>query len=307
MTVDLSQVEIVDAHHHLWELGRFPYLWLAPNAPPARFGDHTSIKRNYLPAEYRADFAGFNLRGSVHVQANCGANDPVAETKWLQSLSQRTGTPNAIVAEVDLCRTDAPQLIARHAASPLLRGVRAMVAWDADGRWRFADRPGILLDPAFRRGTQALIECNLSLDLVVVPSQLTEVADLASAMPDLRIVINHLGQPESGADESGQAGNEDIWYRGIEKLKPHENVFIKASGLWIIDKSWRPDRLRPFVTHVLATFGAHRVMYGSNLPVEKVNTPAAVQIRILAEILADFPIDDLQKILSDTAKEFYRI
>lgn len=302
MTLDLSQIAIVDAHHHLWELGRFPYLWLAPNAPPARFGDHTSIKRNYLPADYRADFAGFNLQGSVHVQANCGANDPVAETKWLQSLSENTGTPNAIIAEVDLCRSDATQLIARHADSPLLRGVRAMVAWDAEGRWRFADRPGILLEPAFRRGAQALIECNLSLDLVAVPGQLTEIADLAAAMPDLRIALNHLGHPEPG-----QTGNEDIWYRGIEKLRPLENVSIKASGLWTIDKSWRPDRLRPFLTHVLNTFGADRVMYGSNLPVEKVNTSAAAQIRTLAEICADFPIKDLQKVLSGTAKDFYRI
>lgn len=307
MTIDFSQIEIIDAHHHLWELGRFPYLWLAPNAPPARFGDHTSIKRNYLPPDYRADFAGFNLQGSVHVQANCGANDPVAETKWLQSLSERTGTPNAIIAEVDLCKSDAPHLIARHAASPLLRGVRAMVAWDVDGRWRFADRPGILLESAFRRGAQMLIERNLSLDLVVVPSQLHEVADLASAMPDLRIVINHMGQPETGPEEPGQAANENLWFRGIEKLKPLENVFIKASGLWIIDKGWRTDRLRPYVTHALNTLGAHRVMYGSNLPVEKVNTPAVAQIRTLVEILADFPIDDLQKVLSGTAKNFYRI
>lgn len=307
MTLDLSQIAIVDAHHHLWELGRFPYLWLAPNAPPARFGDHTSIKRNYLPADYRADFAGFNLQGSVHVQANCGANDPVAETKWLQSLSENTGTPNAIIAEVDLCRSDAAQLIARHAGSALLRGVRAMVAWDAEGRWRFADRPGILLDPAFRRGAQTLIERNLSLDLVTVPSQLTEIADLAAAMPDLRIALNHLGQPEPGQPDSSQAGNQDIWYRGIDELKPLENVTIKASGLWTIDKSWRPDRLRPFITHVMNTFGAHRVMYGSNLPVEKVNTSAATQIRTLAEICADFPIDVLQKVLSGTAKDFYRI
>jgi len=312
VTIDLSQLAIVDAHHHLWELGRFPYLWLAPNAPPARFGDHTLIKRNYLPADYRADFAGFNLQGSVHVQANCGANDPVAETKWLQLLSENTCTPNAIIAELDLCQADAPQLIARHAESPLLRGVRAMVAWDAEGRWRFADRPGVLLEPAFRRGAQALIERNLSLDLVAVPSQLTEIADLAAAMPDLRIALNHLGQPEPGQPDSGQAepsqaGNQDIWYRGIEELKLLDNVSIKASGLWTIDKSWRPDQLRPFVTHVLNTFGAHRVMYGSNLPVEKVNTSAATQIRTLAEILADFPIDDLQKVLSGTAKDFYRI
>ncbi len=302
MTADISHMPIVDAHHHLWELARFPYAWLAPDAPPARFGDHTSIKRDYLPADYRADFEGFQLQGSVHVQANCGADDPVAETKWLQALSDTRGFPTAAVAEVDLCAANAFRLIERHAEFSVLRGVRAMVAWDAEGRWRFADRPGILLEPGFRRGVQALVDHNLSLDLVVLPGQLPEVADLAAAIPDLRIVINHLGQPEPD-----QPGNEELWHHGIDMLKLCDNVFIKASGLWLIDKSWHPDRLRPFVTHVVETLGANRIMYGSNLPVEKVNTHIPAQIKALTDILAGLSSDDLRKVFSGTAKKFYRI
>ena len=302
MSIDISRMPIVDAHHHLWELARFPYAWLAPDAPPARFGDHTSIKRDYLPADYRADFKGFQLQGSVHVQANCGADDPVAETKWLQTLSDNNGLPTAAVAEVDLCAANASQLIERHAEFTVLRGVRAMVAWDREGRWRFADRPGILLEAAFRRGAKMLVERDLSLDLVVLPGQLTEVADLAAALPDLPIVINHLGQPEPD-----QPGNEALWHQGITQLKSLDNVFIKASGLWLIDKSWHPDRLCPFVTHVVEALGANRIMYGSNLPVEKVNTQIPAQIKALTDILAGLSSDELRKVFSGTAKEFYRI
>lgn len=301
MTVDTSHLAIVDAHHHLWELARFPYSWLAPEAPPARFGDHTSIKRDYLPPDYRADFTGFQLQGSVHVQANCGADDPVAETRWLQSLSEMGPVPGAVVAQADLCADNAPHLIERHAKFPVLRGVRAMVAWDAGGRWRFADRPGILLEPAFRRGVQALVERNLSLDLVVLPGQLPEVADLTDAVPDLRIVINHLGQPEPD-----QPGNEEIWHQGIDMLKSCDNIFIKASGLWLVDKNWHPDRLRPFIGHVIKTMGAKRVMYGSNLPVEKVNTSVPAQIKALTDCLSDFSMDEVNSVFSRTALDFYR-
>lgn len=302
MSVPISHLSIVDAHHHLWELARFPYAWLSPEAPPARFGDHTSIKRDYLPHDYRMDFEGFQLQGSVHVQANCGADDPVAETRWLQSLAETGPVPGAVVAQADLGADDSLRLIERHARFPVLRGIRAMVAWDAGGRWRFSDRPGVLLEPAFRRGVQALVDHNLSLDLVVLPGQLPEVADLAAAMPDLRIVINHLGQPEPD-----QPGNEELWHHGIYMLKPCENIFIKASGLWLIDKDWNPDRLRPFISHVIKTMGAKRVMYGSNLPVEKVNTPVPAQIRALIDCLADRTAEEVNSVFSRTALEFYRI
>ena len=302
MTREASQLEIVDAHHHLWELSRFPYRWLAPDAPPRRFGDHSAIKQNYLPADYRADFSGLNLVGSVHVQANCGATDPVAETEWLQGLSDKSGVPTAAVAEADLTTSDAPALIARHAAFPVTRGVRAMVAWDTAGRWRFAERPHVLAEPGFRSNVQALSEHDLSLDLVVVPTQLGEVGDLARELPSLGIAINHLGQVEPD-----QPGNAQGWQKGLAALADLENVHLKISGLWTIDRAWRRDLLAPMVNYALDTLGADRLMFGSNLPVEKVNRDVAAQVATLLQILEHRPAADIRKIFADTARAFYRL
>jgi len=70
-------IKFIDSHQHFWQLSRFPYRWLAPSAAPARFGDKASIRRDFMPADYLHDMSGIPLAASVHVQANCGAADPV--------------------------------------------------------------------------------------------------------------------------------------------------------------------------------------------------------------------------------------
>lgn len=299
---DLASLPIVDAHHHLWELDRFPYGWLSPDAPPRRFGDHTAIKQNYLPDDYRHDFDGLNLTHSVHVQANCGADDPVSETRWLQSLANTHGLPACLVAQADLSKHDAADLIARHAAFPITRGVRALVAWDDAGRWRFADRPHVLADPGFREAVAVLVDHKLSLDLVVVPTQLEEVAHLAEVHPDLPIAINHFGQPEPD-----QTGSAQAWRAGMEAIAARPNIFLKVSGLWTIDRGWDADSLRPFLDHAVHVFGPERLMYGSNLPVEKVNVGASRQVATLFDVFEGLKPNDIQAIFSQTARTFYRL
>ncbi len=298
----LDGLEVVDSHHHFWDLHRFPYSWLAPNAPPARFGSKASIAKNYLPPDYLADMAPINLVGSVHVQANCGAADPVAETRWLQELSDSTGWPSAIIAEVDLCDPNAETIIKAHAAYPALRGIRTPVAWDEAGRWRVAKYPQVLHSPQFRAQMPLLAELGLCLEMVVVPAQLGELADLAQSHPDVCIVVNHFATLEPDQPE-----NADDWYRGITGLAERPNVQMKLSGLWTADKGWSADLLRPFVDHLISHFGADRILYGSNLPVEGVNCPLPQQIAQLAKILADQPKDVVQKIFAQSARRVYRL
>ncbi|KUF08685.1 amidohydrolase family protein [Pseudoponticoccus marisrubri] len=298
----LDGIALVDGHHHFWELGRFPYRWLAPDAPPARFGDKAPIRRDYLPEQYLGAFAGLPLAASVHVQANCGAADPVDETRWLQQLSDRTGWPTAIVAEVDLSAPGAEAQIEAHLQSPALRGIRTPVAWDAAGRWRVASKPGVLADERFRSVLPLLEAHGLCLECVVVPGQLTEVVDLARAHPRLSIVVNHFGtlEPE-------HPGNLAEWQDGIRALAETENVVMKLSGLWTVDRRWRAEALRPHVAHLLSNFGPKRVLYGSNLPVESVSCPLERQFDQLHEMLADQPKTTLQEIFSDTARRIYRL
>ena len=295
-------INFIDAHHHFWDLGRFPYRWLAPSAPPARFGDKSPIRHDYLPSGYLSDMSGLPLTGSVHVQANCGAADPVEETRWLQELAEQTGWPSAAVAEVDLLDPLAPDLIERHAAYPLLKGFRTPVAWDAEGRWRVAAQPHVLTEATFGDAARQIAARGLTLEMVVVPSQLIEVAEFAAAHPGLKIVINHFATLEPALP-----GNADTWRRGIERLADARNVYVKLSGLWTADRAWNAQALQPYITALIATLGARRVMWGSNLPVEGVNCPLQQQIEQLAIMLAGCSHQDLARIFHATAQEVYQL
>lgn len=298
----LDGIALVDGHHHFWDLGRFPYRWLAPGAPPARFGDKAAIRRNFLPEDYLAAFGALPLAASVHVQANCGAADPVEETRWLQELSDATGWPTAIVAEVDLTAPEAEAQIARHLGSPALRGVRTPVAWDEAGRWRVADRPGVLSDATFRGMLALLEDQGLCLECVVVPAQLPEVLALARAHSGLTVVLNHFAtlEPE-------QPGNLQDWRSGIAALAEVPNVVVKLSGLWTVDRGWDATVLHPHVRHLLDCLGGGRVLYGSNLPVEGVNCPLARQFEQLEQVLGDQPSEVLAEVFSGTARRVYRL
>ncbi len=290
---------IVDAHHHFWDLGRFPYTWLAPDAPPRPFGNHDAIKRNFLTAEYQRHFDGLPLVASVHVQANCGAADPSEETAWLAELASATGRPNAVVGGIDLASETAPKVLAAHARYPFAKGVRAMVAHDRTGRWRFSDRPHIISDPVFLKHAAQLVEMGFSLDLVVVPEQLPEVAALAAVLPDLMIIIDHLATPEPVSQFS--------WISGVKALCRFDNVAMKLSGLWTVDKAWHAECLRPYVRHALLQLGGDRLMYGSNTPIETLHCSVSNQVITLAALVAETNPLAINAVFRDTAARLYRL
>src|SRR5689334_9872430 len=47
-----NEFPIVDPHQHFWDLSRNYYPWLCdPKPMHFRYGDYSSLKRNYLPAD----------------------------------------------------------------------------------------------------------------------------------------------------------------------------------------------------------------------------------------------------------------
>ena len=142
MTTTEPQPGIVDAHHHLWDLSMFPYAWLRRDAPPRPFGDHSAIKRDYLPADYRRDSADLGIVETVHVEAAPGAADPAAETRWLEAQADTAGLPDASVAHIDLLAPTLDRDLNLLMGNRRLRGVRVGIAWRDRSPWRFAPGRG---------------------------------------------------------------------------------------------------------------------------------------------------------------------
>src|SRR6185312_3678344 len=120
--------QTIDAHHHLWQLGRFPYAWLAPDSPPRPFGDHGGLKRDYLVADYMGDMEAAGVVASVFVEANAGAHG-AGEIEWVDEVAGNGALPAAAIGSADLRRPDIGEILAAFARSPRMRGIRMSLCW----------------------------------------------------------------------------------------------------------------------------------------------------------------------------------
>jgi L-fuconolactonase len=85
-------------------------------------------------------------------------------------------------------------LQALQAASPnRFRGIRHTVTWDPNPEIENREKEGVLASADYRAGAQVLAREGLSLDIGVCFPQLPELAAFAKAVPDLTIILNHLG------------------------------------------------------------------------------------------------------------------
>ena len=297
----MAKRKIVDAHHHLWDLGRgYNYPWLQDKpSGEGMLGDLKPIARDYLLREYRADTANYDLVGSVHVEAVPA--DPVIETRWLQATTNRDGLPSAIVARVELHKPDAERVIAEHVSFPNVRGVRQIVNWHEDPKYTFCDHD-FLTDDAWLAGFRLLRKYKLSFDLQLYPAQMANAAELAHRNPETLIVINHAGMPLD-RDDTGLA----LWRDGMKRLGAEPNVVAKISGLGMVDWRWSEASIRPFVLGVIDRFGVDRVMFGSNFPVDKLYGSFDTLYRSFESIVASFSESEQDQLFRGNVLRHYRL
>jgi predicted TIM-barrel fold metal-dependent hydrolase len=241
----MDDFPVVDRHHHLWDLQRFSYPWLSARPLPASVaGDVAPIAKPYLLDDYLADAARQNVVKSVHVDAGFDPSQPVAETRWLQSIANRHGFPHGVVARAKLHRPDVETMLAAHCRFPNVRGIRHIVNWHPDPAKTYVTKPDFLTDPAWLRGFARLKRYNLSFDLQLYPSQMADAAALAAAHGDTSMILNHAGVPvDRGADALS------LWRAGMRALAAQPNVWVKISG-WTgagrktasARSCWRPSR-----------------------------------------------------------------
>jgi predicted TIM-barrel fold metal-dependent hydrolase len=293
---------IVDAHHHLWDLADDRYPWLgSARRPEMVFGKSEPLARNYLIEDYLRDIASENVVKSVHIEAGYGGA-PWEETEWVQAIADRHGFPHGIVAAAALADLELPAILQRHARAQNLRGIRAIASWHAEPHLRFAARPDLMDDPAWRRGLGLLIAHDLSLDLMINAPQLGDAARLARDYPALRIVINHAGSPVDRA-----ASDLRLWRDGLALAASQPNVWIKISDLAAYDHDWTVESYRPVVTAVLEAFGTRRCMFGSDFPVAGLHGNFAAHFNAFRTIVDALPEASQRNLFHDNAVEFYRL
>jgi predicted TIM-barrel fold metal-dependent hydrolase len=292
-------MEIIDAHHHFWQMKNLP--WLMGEPVPRIFGEYSSIRRDYPIEEYLADIRTRGVGKTVYVQVNWIPDQEVDETRWVQSVANEFGRPNAIVGYANLAKPNVEETLVAHLESPLFRGIRQQLHWHANPQYRFASRPDLMNDSQWRRGFALLEKLGLVFELQVFTSQMAEGAKLAADFSGTTIVLEHAGMLEDRSEAGWNA-----WRAGMRLLARNSNVYPKISGLGTFLHRCDRDAIRPVILETVEIFGADRCLFGSNFPIEKIWTDYATLFDITASILDELNAGEKAAVWGETAKRIYR-
>ena len=312
---------IVDPHHHLWDRGG----------------------QRYLLDDITSDIAsGHNVIATVYVEARSmyrakgpEAFRPVGEVEFANGAAAMSASggygPAAvcagIVGHVNLLLGDdaRPVLEAEISAGQgRFRGIRHSSAWDSDPNvaHMYATRPkGLLLDPTFRKGFAHLAPLALSFDAWLFHPQIGELADLARAFPDTRIILDHCGGP-AGTGQYANRRDEIFatWKASILEIAKCPNVVVKLGGLAMCllghDFHERPmppsseelaTAWRPYIETCIEAFGPQRAMFESNFPPDKGQCSYQVIFNAFKRIAALMTEAEKNAMFSETATNVYRL
>ncbi|MBD8079365.1 amidohydrolase family protein [Cellulosimicrobium arenosum] len=295
--------EVVDAHHHLWVRARTPQGWIDPRSMGAIDADFTAAD---LPARRHG------VASTVVVQSASLWSESRELLETAASTAGRAARIDGAVVWADLVAPHLGDRLAELCAGPggaHLVGVRSMVQAESDPA--YLDRADV------RAGIAAVGRAGLAYDLVVRADQLPAAARLAAALPDVRFVLDHLGKPRlersapsgtGGPDEARDADDHlASWRRDLTELAAAPNVTAKLSGLVTEARwdSWTLQDLRPAVDHALATFGPHRLMFGSDWPVCLLASGYGRWLTTATELLAGLSDAERGAVLAGTARRVY--
>ena len=267
---------MIDAHQHVWQLGRNGCVWPTEAEAP--------IFRDYGLADFRAEAAPVGVGRTVLVQSQEDARD----TEWLLDLAEADDGVAGVVGWADFHAPDAPYRIASLAARPKLKALRPMVQ-DLAADWY--DDPA--LDPAFA----AMAGSGLRLDALVRVPHLAALDRLAARFPGLAIVIDHAAKPRIDADEGFAE-----WHAAIAPLAARPNVFCKLSGLLTECGSAPHEAVEPYVGAILDLFGPERTMWGSDWPVLELAAGYGEWLELARDCV---PVAAQEDVFARTAARFY--
>ena len=228
-------------------------------------------------------------------------------------------------ANLNLGERVAPVLEALQAASPKrFRGIRHSVTWDPHREVENTaahNRQGQLASDQFREGARVLARMGLTLEGWLYFPQLPELADFARAVPDLTIILNHIG----GLLRVGPYANRGdevmaTWRRGIAAVAGCPNVVIKLGGIGMprtgfdwhvrskpIGSEELAASMAPFITYCIEQFGPNRCMFESNFPVDKVSYSYNVLYNAFKRLSKNYSAPERAAMFHGTAARIYRI
>ncbi|MEX1021084.1 MAG: amidohydrolase family protein [Litorilinea sp.] len=266
---------IVDTHIHLYDPFRAEGTpWPDPNDPVLH---QTTLPERWLE---RAIPAGVD--GAIVVECS----EWVEDNQWVLDLADDEPRLFGLVGNLNANHPQFAAHLARFAQHPVFRGIRAR-----------------LWTPNQVENIRLLSDYDLSLD-----SSLNELTiELATEIPDLRIVINHC----AGLPMNGEPPDPEV-VTLIRNAAEFPNVYCKLSGMMDLRCTIRPaptavEHYAPYLDILWDAFGEDRMIFGSDWPVSDGSERTYAQVLALAQAyVAQKPASAEAKVFCENAQRAYK-
>ena len=281
---------ILDTHIHFYQPSRpggVPW-------PPVG----SALYRDVLPPEYKALAMANGILASGIVEAS----PLVSDNQWILDLVRGDHFFPWFAGQLEIGSADFGANLAHFAKDARFIGIRGFL-WSP---------PAITLDAAQLRDLRDLASRGMTLDIISRGTTNTKdrVEALCTTVPDLRIIIDHLG----GAQGAVPAPEWELAIRRLADVCP--NLYMKFSSFYDMyqvgdgNRPWTaPTDLAAYKAHfdvLLSAFGEDRLIWGSNWPVSDLGGSFSGQIRLAEEYLAPFGQHVRDKVMFLNGLKFYR-
>lgn len=274
---------VIDSHQHFWIYEAEKHAWIDD--------DMNVIRKNFLPEDLKLVYQENGIDGCVAVQAD----QTLIETDFLLDLAEKNDFIKGIVGWVDLRASNIESVLEKYSRFPKLKGFRHVVQGEADHNF--------MLRPDFLNGISALEKYNFTYDILIFPHQLGTALELVRRFPKQKFVIDHIAKPYI------KDGFYDGWAALMKVIGQHQNVYCKLSGMTTEAdyNNWTPEQIEPYMQLVLDSFGAKRILFGSDWPVCLVAGNYTKTKELVTNFIAKLSLEEQAAIMGENAIKFYNL
>jgi L-fuconolactonase len=275
----------IDCHQHFW--------WTARRAHsfPPPVGER--LDRDFTPDDLRPQLAAAGIDATVLVQS---LNDSDETAEYLD-LQREVDFVAGVVGWVPLTQPDAcERTLASISKRGKLVGIRHLITSEPDPAW--------LLQPKVLDSLGLLARAGLVFEAIPITApQLESVLTVGRRLPQLKIVLNHMGNPPVA--EQGW----EPWAGQIARAAELPNMSVKLSAGLALLMTWRwqTDALRRYSDHLIERFGPQRVMAASNWPVVLLGGSFVRVWRGLTDVIGGLAAHEQKAVLAGNERRIYRL
>jgi len=275
-----TRLRILDTHLHLIYPDRFSYPWLSNNP---------KINKGWSVESYFAEALPLGIESALHMEVDVAESDMLAETEYVLGLPR-------VVGAIAACRPEHPNFVdqvERLSEHAHVKGVRRILHEVPDD---------LSQSDLFVENIRHLPDYDLSFDLCLRDDQLPIGQLLIERAPDVTFILDHCGVP----DVLGRG--LDPWRENISRLSRLPNLHAKISGIVAYSgPDWTVETIRPYVEHVIESFGWDRVVWGSDHPVVTLTGSLTRWVEATRDIISGATEEEQAKLLHRNAERVYKL